>query len=154
MEPPKTYQAMFSRTSTRNATCWYCEAIRESHYLALVSPYLLRAPRLKTLTPFLSDVEQSAVENEKPMPHISAHNAVDCPTDPAVAQAALTTNTRLKAMHETARRRVEEKEDRKSLAESYKDGSVAPKGYGMDMGSAPWCPLYGRPLRHGAVVSE
>ncbi|KAL8777400.1 MAG: hypothetical protein Q9213_007872, partial [Squamulea squamosa] len=95
-------------------TCWYCEAVRESHTSA-ASRHLLNRSMHREIDAHLSHLDHAATENEKPMPHISAHNAIDCPTDPTLAAATLTTKKRLDALYEKACKRAEKKGTRENI---------------------------------------
>ncbi|KAL8681342.1 MAG: hypothetical protein Q9186_002551 [Xanthomendoza sp. 1 TL-2023] len=103
----KTYQTMFHEVYSE-CTCWYCEAVRECHS-SVASRHVFHRSTYKGIEDSLSVLDQSSAENTRPMPHISAHNAVDCPTDPKVALAAHNKKQALDMMFEKALKRAEKK---------------------------------------------
>ncbi|KAL8800370.1 MAG: hypothetical protein Q9182_005225 [Xanthomendoza sp. 2 TL-2023] len=129
----KTYETMFHEIYSE-CTCWYCEAVRESHTSA-ASRHVFHRSAYKGIDAHLSNIDESSVENERPMPHISAHNAVDCPTDPSVALAAHYKKQRLDAMFEKALKRAEKKGRRGLSSNSPKDSSIVPGAHGKDVGT-------------------
>ncbi|KAL8808445.1 MAG: hypothetical protein Q9200_004260, partial [Gallowayella weberi] len=134
----KTYQTMFHEVYSE-CTCWYCEAVRESHTSA-ASRHVFHRSTHKGIEAHLSNIDESSAENEKPMPHISAHNAIDCPTDPKVALAAHYKKQALDVMFEKALKRAEKKGRQRPSSNSIKDSSIAPTAYGKDVGTPYYVP--------------
>ena len=83
----KTYQRLFDSVYSE-CTCWYCEAIRESHTSSISrifkssnDPVVNELDRLHDSSAKLCDPEKTA--------HISAHNSIKDNTDPVKSKVRL-----------------------------------------------------------------
>ena len=71
----KVYQDKYKEAYSE-CTCWYCEAVRESHTSSLSLPF----SRSKKVTDQVTDQLHSAPSDPSVSAHISAHNAVSTPS--------------------------------------------------------------------------
>ncbi|KAL8728310.1 MAG: hypothetical protein Q9181_005384, partial [Wetmoreana brouardii] len=97
----KIYQKMFQEPYSE-CTCWYCEAVRESH-TSYASRHIFQRSMHKDI-----DSQLCALPNGKVSPHISAHNSIS-PIDHDSNILTTTKNARLNRMYEKARKRAEKK---------------------------------------------
>ncbi|KAL8993150.1 MAG: hypothetical protein Q9169_006560, partial [Polycauliona sp. 2 TL-2023] len=102
----KKYQSMFKEVYSE-CTCWYCEAVRESHTTTVSR--ILQPSMHKSIDTHLSIIDSTAMENKKPMPHLSTHNVIDCPEDSKIAVAGRLHERKLNTMYERARQRAAKK---------------------------------------------
>ncbi|KAI4284226.1 MAG: hypothetical protein L6R38_001557, partial [Xanthoria sp. 2 TBL-2021] len=79
----------------------------------------------KDIDSHLSALDRTTAENERPMAHISAHNAVDCPTDAKIVAAGLVKKEKLDAMYEKARKRAEKNGTREKMLDRRDERSSA-----------------------------
>lgn len=99
----KTYQKMFDDVYSE-CTCWYCEAIRESHHSSLVRLLNAESPSLDRL--HASCPTEKCDPNKTP--HISAHNAVKAKSL-ATDNIAAIKAAQLETSYQKARRRAAKK---------------------------------------------
>ncbi|KAI4235919.1 MAG: hypothetical protein LQ349_002843, partial [Xanthoria aureola] len=79
----------------------------------------------KEIDSHLSVLDRETTENEKPMVHISAHNAVNCPMDAKIVAAGLVKKEKLDAMYEKARKRAEKNGTREKTPDRRDERSSA-----------------------------
>ncbi|KAL8916880.1 MAG: hypothetical protein Q9172_006073 [Xanthocarpia lactea] len=125
----KTYQSMFHEVYSE-CTCWYCEAVRESHTSA-ASRHLFQRSTHKEIETHLSHLDHAFAENGRPTPHISAHNSIDCPTDPVLVAATQAKGKRLEAMYEKACKRAEKRGIRENIPRRRDERSSAAVARGI-----------------------
>ncbi|KAI4100626.1 MAG: hypothetical protein L6R37_005384 [Teloschistes peruensis] len=93
------YQTMFQEPYSE-CTCWYCEAIRESHTPS-TARIIFRRGTHKKIQKYLS-----RISNEKCGPHISAHNSIES-SDREATALAITQKQKLDRMYDKVRKRQE-----------------------------------------------
>ena len=86
----------------------------------------------------LSTLDHAAIENQKPTPHISAHNAIDCPTDSAIVAASRAKKQKLDAMYKRACKRAEKKSSRDHMPDRRDERSSAAVTKGIESIHVPY----------------
>ncbi|KAL8853725.1 MAG: hypothetical protein Q9198_010959, partial [Flavoplaca austrocitrina] len=126
----KKYESKFGEIYSE-CTCWYCEAVRESHTSRFSRHIWERSTREK-IESQLSTLDHAAAENQKPKPHISAHNAIECPADSAIVAATRAKKQKLDAMYKKAYKRAEKKSSRDHMPDRCDERSSAATTKGIE----------------------
>ena len=146
----KTYQKMFNEVYSE-CTCWYCEAIRESHTSALGRVFSSSTKAIDTQLDQLHSTPQAAAGLDGP--HISAHNAIKPePLSPSAQAARESTYRRKLEKHylktaEQARKRGRAPPSRDAHANAY-------MAYGYPMYVPYYAPYMGDPCIAGGMYAS
>jgi len=139
----KTYQKMFNELYSE-CTCWYCEAIRESHSSPLSRIF---SPN-KSIETQLAAVHSASDPHSTP--HISAHSAIRAETDEN------------RAVREGLMRVKLEREYKKAAQRARKKGGVVPRrdeymyasAYGYPIAMPYYAPYMGDPCTGGLYAAD
>lgn len=156
----KQFQKLTGGQLYSECTCWYCEAIRESHNSGLFTSSTTSMARVNAER--LHDERGPSSSNNDPNPHISSHNAVRpqgrvSPAEPEIKAR------QLRANYERALRRRQKrkggvlkgssgsvsKEDREKENDKSRDAYIYAWGY-----PCPIVPMYGPYMGDATVHSE
>jgi hypothetical protein len=142
----KRYQKLTGGDVYSECTCWYCEAIRESHnYQSLVSSS--KTSRAKSAALGLHDRKDIASNPEK-NPHISAHNAVKS-TSSAGARIAARQQYKLERDYEKAVQRAKRNGKTPPARDTYAYAYV----WGYPMFMPTYFPYYANPCISGGMYA-
>ena len=143
----KTYQRMFDDVYSE-CTCWYCEAIRESHHS--IMDRITGDPKIEASLDRLHSTE--GTNNPHTNPHISAHNAiqVDGSTDRKLDRNVKAAT--LESHYQKACRRAKKKGRQPPSRDDYINTTYA---YGYPVIVPYYAPYMGDPcLTSGYVLSN
>ncbi|KAL8671496.1 MAG: hypothetical protein Q9168_004010 [Polycauliona sp. 1 TL-2023] len=131
----KKYQSMFHEIYSE-CTCWYCEAVRETHN-STASRLLHPTVHKKIDNQLLALDRTNMEEDPKPMPHISAHNAIDIPKGSKFEVEAKAKQQALEEMYDRSCNRKEKGGKKVSGSEDGHSGEKSTRPYYLPYAADP-----------------